>query len=541
MSLEEQKNISETDVITDDNPFSSFEDVNDTTGKKKSKVEIFLTSTRGIITTLATTVILIVGVVLLVIFDPFAAPQTDVENQDPVVEDTTITLMDKSKKDTVVINQVDISNKDDSYSIRYNEEEDLFFLNGYEDILMSTDMSNLLQEYTSKLIAIDQVDDVNHLKDFGLDKPAATAKVTFTDKSTVTIQVGNVTPDETGYYVKTSVDDKVYIFDSDAALPFTYRRTAFVDVTMISAPTVLKNDTNGKPVLKEVSYSGKKYPTPFVIRRSYQSDSEEMTLFSYIISEPYQRGTNDAVSNQLGSFSGLYAEQAMVLHPTAAEKTALGFDDPLAVLNITMAVESSDEKDEKKIRYYNDTTSTVTIGSMNNDNYVVMVEGLDIIFIVEKGAFSALAERTYDNTVNPLLFAKNITEIGRISITLNGKTYDFQMKHFDTEDAEKSLKITVGDKIYPTTDFRELYTILMTLERYGTTTDKPDEESVLSIKMYHTDGSFYMGADYYSLDGSLCYVKTTEGEVFTTRWHYVTHFMEQVENYINGDKVLLLT
>ena len=87
----------------------------------------------------------------------------------------------------------------------------------------------------------------------------------------------------------------------------------------------------------------------------------------------------------------------------------------------------------------------------------------------------------------------------------------------------------------------ELYSILMTLERYGNSDQKPDGDTVMSIQMYHNDGSLYMGAEYYSLDGSLCYVKTTEGETFTTRWHHITHFMEQVQNYINGEKVMLLT
>lgn len=539
MSLDEQKNVSDTELSVDDNPFSSFEEVNDTS-KPQSKLSKFMTSSTGIWATIIATILLIAGIVLLIIFDPFSKPDTNTPD-DPVVEDTTITLMDKSKKNTVVVQKVDIENQSGKYSILYNDDEGIFYIDGYDDILLSTDMSNLLQEYTSKLIAIDKVDSNNNLKDFGLDKPTSTVTITFTDKSVTTIQVGNVTPDESGYYVTTDAADGVYIFESDAALPFTYSKTAFVDITLISAPTVKKDDANGKALLKTVSYSGKNHPVPFVLRRSYQSDSEEMTLFSYIITEPYKRGTSDIVGNQLGTISGLYAEQALVIHPTAKEKTALGFDDPLTVMDITMAVETSDSKDEEKIRYYNETSTRVTIGSMDNENYIVMVEGIDVIYLVGKSSLSILAERTYENSVNPLLFAKNITDVGRISITLEDKNYDFTLKHFDTENNNTSLKVTMDGETYPTEDFRELYSILMTLERYGNSDQKPDGDTVMSIQMYHNDGSLYMGAEYYSLDGSLCYVKTTEGEVFTTRWHHITHFMEQVQNYINGEKVMLLT
>ena len=539
MSFDERNNKTEPEVTMDDNPFSSFEEVNDTS-KKQSKFSAFLTSSTGILVTILTTVLLIAGIVLLIIFDPFSKPDAN-PNDDAVVEDTTITLMDKSKKNTIVVQRVDVENASGKYSILYNKDEDLFFIDGYDDVLLSPDMSNQLQEYTAKLIAIDQVDSDNNLKDFGLDKPTATATITFTDKSTTTIQVGNVTPDESGYYVTTDAAEGIYIFESDAALLFTYSKTAFVDITLVSAPTVKKDDANGKALLKKVSYSGKNYPVPLVLRRSYQSDSEEMTLFSYIITEPYKRGTSDAVGNQLGTITGLYAEQALVLHPTATEKKAMGFDDPLIVMDITMAVETSGTEDEDEIRYYNETTTRITVGSMDDEYYIVMAEGIDVIFLVEKSYLSALAERTYENSVNPLLFAKNITDVGRISISIDDKTYDFHLKHFDTEDNDTSLKVTMDGKTYPTEDFRELYSILMTLERYGNSDQEPSGDTIMSVKMYHNDGSLYMGADYYSLDGSLCFVKTTEGEVFTTRWHYITHFMEQVQNYVNGETVMLLT
>lgn len=539
MSFDEHKNTVEPEVTMDDNPFSSFEDVNDTS-KKQSKFSAFLTSSTGILVTIIATVLLIAGIVLLIIFDPFSKPDTDT-NDDAVVEDRTITLMDKSKKNTVVVQKVNIENESGKYSILYNKDEDLFYIDGYEDILLSTDMSDRLQEYTAKLIAIDEVDGNNSLKDFGLDKPKSTVTITFADKSTTTIQVGNVTPDESGYYVTTDAADGVYIFESDAALLFTYAKTAFVDITLISAPTVKKDDANGKALLKKVSYSGKNYPESFVLRRSYQSDSEEMTLFSYIITDPYKRGTSDTIGNQLGTISGLYAEQALVIHPTATEKKAMGFDNPLTVMDITMAVETSDTEDEDEIRYYNETTTRITVGSMDDESYIVMVDGIDVIFLVEKSYLSVLAERTYENSVNPLLFAKNITEVGRITISLDDKTYDFNLKHFDTENNNDSLKVTMDGKMYPTEDFRELYSILMTLERYGNSDQKPSGDTVMTVKMYHNDGSLYMGAEYYSLDGSLCFVKTTEGELFTTRWHYISHFMEQVQNYINGEKVMLLT
>ncbi len=547
MSLDEQKNTPQAEITEEDNPLSSFEQVNDTSQKKKTgKVEAFLVTGKGIALIALSTLVLIGAIILLLVWNPFAAEETPVDSTDTgETEDTSITILDKSDKSNVVVSRVDIVNGEDAFSILYNEKEDRFHLEKYADIQLSGDMTDLLQEFTAKLIAADVVEKADKLKDFGLDKPAATATVTYTDGSKAVLYVGNETPNEDGYYVRTDVDDKVYIFDSDAVLPFTYRHTAFVDITLIASPTVKNDDENGSVVLKEVSYTGKNYAEPLVIRRSYLTDSEELTLFSYIIEKPYPRGTSDAVSSMLSSFNSLYAEQALVLHPTDKEKAALGFDDPLAVITVTLAVETGDtsnEDDTDDAIFYNTITADVTIGSVDDDNYVVMVEGLDIIYLVPKSTFSGIADRTYKNSVNSLLFLKNITQMGTVSITIDGKTSDFKLTHdLDKEESDKQLKVELDGKTYDTANFRELYQILMSLERYSESDAQPEGEPVMTIQTYFNDGTPYVSAEYYSLDGNLCLVKTAEGEVFTTRWAIVTHFMEQVENYLNGETVILMT
>lgn len=548
MSLDEQKN-NQPETPEEDNPLSSFEQVNDTSEQKKAgKLESFLVTGKGIAMTLISTLVLVGAIILLLIWNPFATQEETPEQPDtPSTEETTtITVLDKSKENEVVIQRVDITNKDDNFTILYNKNEKVFYLDGYTDILLSTDMTDLLQEYTAKLVAVDTVSKVTELKDFGLDKPTATIAITYTDGSKATMYVGNVTPTEDGYYVRTDKDDKVYIFETEAVLPFTYRHTAFADITLISSPSVKSDDENGSAVLKEISYKGKNYDQPLVMRRSYLADGDEMALFSYIIEKPYVRGTSDETSGILSAFKSLYAEQALILHPTAKEKTSLGFDDPLAVITATMAVETTSEAEEEgqeaESLYYNSITSTITIGSMDKDSYVVMVNGIDAIFLVSHSTFSDIADRTYKNSVNKLLFLKNITDIGRVSVTIDGKTSDFVLSHYpNKEDNDAKLKVTVNDKVYDSADFRELYQILMSMERYGDTDAVPKDEAVMTLKVYLNDGTLYMGARYSSLDGNLCYVETTEGEVFTTRWSIVSHFVEQVQNYLNGEKVILLT
>lgn len=526
-----------------DEAYSAFEQVSkkeeaDKPKKKLSKQKWIIMLTSGL-------ALLLVAALLILLLVPPATKPDPVEPDD-TDKPTSVTLLDKTQKGKTVVQQIDIKNKDDSYTIYYDEKKSSFLLKGYEDISLNAEIIDTLIGCTTSLVASDTVKQPEALSVYGLDKPQSIVTIRYKDGETAQLSIGVLVPTEDGYYVSTDMKNGVYIFSSETTSMFLFRSVAFADTTLISTPSVKKDDANGSALLKEVSFSGTKHPTPLRIRRSYHTDSEEVTLFSYIIDRPYVRGTNDAAMGELGNFKGLAASQVLILHPTQKEKEKLGFNNPLIIADITMAVETGEDiKDGEETSintYYNETTSKIIVGSIDAGDYVVMMDGIDAIFLVSRASFAAIAERTYMNSVSQLLFLKNIGDLGRISITVNGKTSDFNLAHFpNKEDDDKKLKVTVDGKKYPTPDFRELYQLLMGLERYDTPDRKPEGKPIMEIQMYTNDGEAYLGAKYYPLSGALCAVVTTEGEVFTTRWHNVTHFTEQVENYLNGDKVLMLT
>lgn len=533
--------------------FSAFEEVNTVEVKKHNRK--LPKRTRNLILTSALAVLLAVILLVITLLPDHHSAGSSGASSTPVV-DTTVTLLDKTVKNEVVISRVDVKNANGSYSLVYNTTENKLQINGYEDITLDEELAETLIAYTTLISAADKVNVPGNLKDYGLDAPQATATVTYTDGTTATLTVGNPTPSEDGFYTQIGGDSNVYIFESDCVYLFMVRAADFADTVLLTTPTVKSSDANGTAVLKEISYSGKNHTTPLKIRRSYYTDSEEMSLFTYIITQPYTRGTTDNVMGLLSNFKSLTATQALYLHPTAEQKKKLGFDDPMVVMKITMAVETAEETDsssagstvsntteaEKKI-YYNSYTTTLTVGSMDSSsNYIVMMEGIDAIYLVENSALSTIADRTYQNSVNQLLFLKNISDLGRISITTNGQRHDFNLTHYpEKEDNDEAMVVTENGKTYPTEDFRELYQMLMGLERYGTPSESYDKIPVLKVDIYTTEGAHYLGATYYPLSGTLCAVETTEGEVFTTRWRNVTHFVEQIDNYLNGNKVLILT
>lgn len=521
--------------------------------------------TFNLILTSAGTVLVAIILLVVMLLDK-KAPVTggdDTSNSDITAETPKITLLNKtgdSSTKGTPMTQIDIQNKDDSYTIRYDDTTKLYHIVGYEDIYLDTEMLLTLRTHAETIEATEQIKDASNLAAFGLDNPQATATITYTDNSTARLLLGNTTPSETGYYGQLEGTDGVYIFESDTVSLFRFRSTAFVHTALSAPPSVKTDDTVGKALLKEVTFSGTAHPVPLVMRRSYYNDSEELTYFSYIITAPYTRCTTDAVSNALSQVQAIMADQALILHPTAADKEKMGFNNPLIDIKFTMAVETEEESDSDtdvdvstestvgtqnttpKI-YYNSIDYHITIGSVDeNGNYFAMVDGTDVIFLVSKEDYGFFLDRTYQNSVNDFLFFKSIEDLSSITIKLNDNSYSFDLTHFpEKEEPDDKMRVTMGEKVYSTEDFRELYQLLMGLKRYGTPDKEPTSEVPLEIALYDSEGKLYLGAKYYNTSGSLCTVETSEGELFTTRWSDVTFFIQQVDNYLNGRNVLLST
>lgn len=491
------------------------------------------------------------------------SPNTD--NADDGTTSTTeaevpkITLLNKAggnQSKATPMKAIRIQNENDDFSIRYNDEAKLYQLDGYEDLYLDTELIVTLRAYAETIEAIDQVKDASNLAAFGLDEPQATATITYTDDSTARLFVGNATPSESGYYCRLEGTDGVYIFESDTVSSFCFRSTAFVRTVLVSPPDVKTDDTDGKALLKEVSFAGTAHPVPLVMRRSYYNDSEELTYFSYIISAPYMRCTNDATSNSLSQLQGIIAEQALILHPTDEQKKKMGFDNPLMDIHLTMAVETEAEssntstdsdssslvdRNDTPKKYYNSLDYHLVVGSVNEKgNYIAMVDGTDAIFLISKESYGFFFDCTYQNAVNEYLFLKHIEYLSRISVKLNDQIYDFNLTHYpNKEDTNDQLVVTMDDKTLSTEEFRELYELLMGLKRYGVPEKEPTTQVPLEISLYDTNGKLYLSAKYYNTTGSLCTVETSEGELFTTRWGDIDFFMQQVVNYVNGNDVLL--
>lgn len=560
-----QSDVSRSDAAADDDdPFAAFAEVQRPEDRRKAKSKKGDKKPNKRLRTLlfaAGAVVLLIAILLLVLFLPQGGDDPN-SSDTPSSDVSSYTVYDKAPKkddndssnssDTDVVQKIEVKNTHGTYKLIRKDKA--LVLDGYTDLTLSDTAVSGVADAATTLKATDSLGKATDLAQFGLSTPVATMTVTYTDGGTLTLYLGNATPSESGYYVRLSDSDEVFICSSSTVSDLFKANTALVATSLITAPTARSDDKNGKATLYAVDLTGRSYPQPLSLRRTTEDDPKEYTYFSYLITKPYLRGTSDAVTTALSSFTSLHADSAAVLHPTKAQLAELGFNDPLIRAKLVLAIEStasdetsgtaasgsSDTESKTHQIFYNKTNVELTVGSQDKDgNYYVTVGGTDAVFLVTKSTLSAIAERQYDNSVSTLLFLKSITDIGRIDLTVDGKAHTLTLAHYpDKEDSDETLIVKEGDKQLSTPDFRTLYSRMMGLQRYASATEQPSGQPAMRLSMVDTAGKTYLTADFYATSGSLYTVRTSEGELFTIKAGSVTSFIKQLDNFLNGRKVL---
>ncbi len=537
----------------EDDPLSAFEQVNAPTKKRQKR---FGTETGLLIAIIALTAALVVLVItLLPLLKPQSSASSDsgadssANNQStdsttassdetvyPIINKANSTIKEK------IVQAVTIQNENDRYTLQYNKAQTVYQLVGYEDMTVDTGISTLIDNVTT-LNGYDRVKVVEKLSDFGLDKPEIVLNITYHDNSTLTLHVGNETPDKNGYYACLKDSNDVYMVDSGVISYFQLTKGQCVARTLLASPTVKTDDADGTVVLKDLvlkDKDGKK----LVLRKANQSDGIEFSYASYVITTPYLRMVKESVGDTLSGFTYLISSEATVLHPSAADKEQYGFNKPYAIAQITLAVESvmssdTDDEEEDTLYYYNTVTSTVTVGNKDeNGNYYVMINGHNAIYRIAASSLSGIAERTYENTVSELLFLKNIVDIGKITLSNDGNVHTLILTHdAKAEDADKQLTVTCNDKKLSTQNFRELYSLMIGIQRYDQSVSAVSGQPKHTLDLFLNNGAKYMSFEFFEHSASLYTVRTTEGELFTITKSSYDKLLTQVDNLLAGREV----
>ena len=250
------------------------------------------------------------------------------------------------------------------------------------------------------------------------------------------IVFGDVSPDNFGEYLYSSIDEKIYLVPNDTSNDFIFTpldlaSTDSVAPISISDESKKYVDDSGNLIsFDKLEISGSKYMYPVVI--TPLPDDDQSIGFAYKVVSPVSRyAESDSVSSVLGAFSsGISVSGVYSFDTDAGSLARFGLNNPDVVLKMTVSGKSF----------------TYKFAEQEDGFYALFGDGMNTVKKISSSAagFLSYGETNY---YNKLVYIKSISEVKNMTFDFDGQNYSFDISENGEDDDEKYNVNYAGKRI----------------------------------------------------------------------------------------------
>lgn len=511
----ENKKIKPEEDFSDSTVFSKKEVTYKKSAKKGSKKTIV------IMLSLA----LVLGIISsIIVFFTKNTPTTDVDNKTSTVEvfnfDAKNIAAFNIKNEYGILNFTSVTGKDESGSTTYS-----WNFNNYPSSLISDAYISSVADKVASLSAIREMSGDSSDAVYGLNSPIIIVSVTGRDGlSDYKIMVGNKSPDGSGNYTTTSLNNKVYLvaastIESFNATPeITANNSLITPESSDTLPEQYLSNNNNLDHVDTLKISGQFFEKPISIIHT------DNPLASYKVISPIERYANfDNVGNVTSILNnGLVATDCYKLLPSSADIKKYRMDKPDMIVEMSYA--------GKTIKLSLSKYETDDVGT---NYYSLMISGKNAVYKIDADALPFIALRLND-FYNQYVFLEEISSFKNITLNDTKKSYSFDISY----DEKKNLTSEkYGDKDINDTIFRTYFDYFLYLKP---TLDKNAKQNGLAFSATFTYRNTAKGKivlEIYNYNARKYIVKIDGNEVGVINYIYFDIFTQNIQKMIDGKNI----
>lgn len=420
-----------------------------------------------------------------------------------------------SKKKT---DKTDSDTKEDSSSATK------YTLVGFEEFDLQSGRPDDLAEDSSSIefSQIIEADATNNLSDYGLDKPVATATVTYRDGKKAIITVGNNALQGAGTYISFGNSSAVYLVKSEEVDTFLMGINDLISLTINNTATDTES-TN----FEYVRLTGKAYNDEEIIF-SINEDTNSITS-SYLITSPEKAFADDNEASSIsGGIRGLLATDVVHVNPTAKEINSCGLSDNYSHL----------------VAKYPDTTINLLASKPDNEgNCYLMKNGGNIIYKINCATIPWVKTNT-DKLTSRYVLNANLQGLTSLVVETD-KTTKFMLNTKTTQTTNDegtttdSTTTTVhhGAKELTLSYFETYFNNISLLTKCDNDKETPTKKSDLTVTYSYSNARAVDVVRFYKGSTGKHIVTINSRPVGHVYSSYVTKLKEQTVQITNDNQV----
>ncbi len=356
-------------------------------------------------------------------------PEKDDENASSVANTIPVLNLDKNKFDSVTVEnkngQFVFLPKPDEGADSSSSADNKWYIRDLAEEKISTSKTAQIVSAVAKIDAIMEITKKT-FEECGFQTPASKVNVTSKESGDFSLIFGSVSPDNSGVYLYSSIDEKIYLVTSSVSDNFGF---AALDLASTDAvPAITGNDgldgyvENGNIIkLDSINLYGDNFSKPLTIEQIDGDDSENIG-FVYRVTSPAARyAESTKVDEILSPFTdGISVSGVYSFDTDEAALKTFGLDDPYLEIKLNMGEHSFDYK----------------FAPADEGFYAVFGDGMNTIKKVSASAINFISIKEND-LYNKMVYVRSISEVKNMTFYVNKQVYSFDISENGEDDDEK--------------------------------------------------------------------------------------------------------
>lgn len=460
-------------------------------------------------------------------------PEKEESTESPFAEDIVVTEISSSDLDTVTVknelgtinlySKREKSKTESSDSTSSTGETVTWYLKGVAEDLVDTSTVASFAGSAASISAMREITEKT-AEECGLNNPVITVDTVDKKGEKFSVTVGGESPDKSGYYVRTSKDDKIYLVGNTYVDSLKVEPLYFASTNTMSAFDVPDGADNylsddGKlAYFDSITVNSKNFTDKLVV--AYPPSDDELSQYiGYVVKEPTYRIAENA-ENLVSVFTnGVSVTGAYAYDVTNASLKQFGLDNP--DFQMTMDIKG------KKLTY--------KFAAQEDGNYAAVNDDSKLISKVSADSVSTFINSKIIDFYSSWICLYSIDDISNLNIRVGEKDYKFGITALSEEEAaEKDVNyaITLNGKDIDCQSFQNLYQYIVSFACTDYTVDKLSAPSDVDFNFVFKDAArgtsvvkFTKASDtryQYSVDGR------DLGKINSASMNKLTKYLEKI-------------
>lgn len=418
--------------------------------------------------------------------------------------------------------------------------ENVYSAEGIEDLPQANYVYLETLAAACNVVATETIEEnASDLGKYGLVSPELTFELKIKDKESITISIGNLSPDKSIRYGKKADSNTVYAFPTTAFSTLYFGKLDYLDGALVPGFDP-NNDPESVPVIEKVVVTRPDLEKPLIfeeIEAEYYTENTVMQAKVRMTSPVTALLSETPAQEYIYGNFGIGAEEIVDIKPDEADIEKYGFNNPTSTYEVTYSGGKTVKvKTGKGVECRHTADEDLTDHKHTITYHYAMREGSDLVYLMKTDSMRWFKMQPKD-VMSKYAIIPSVYDLESVDLNVNGKDYKLT---YETEVLTDKKAVTGGavngkavDPVGASTFLQLLGSTAITDINTAPVTEKPS----VTIKYNYKNGKKADVVELIVTADRTCIVSLNGEKALKGRSGLIAKIEMEMDKLLKGEKL----